>query len=272
MAARTFLPSDPFAVISDIHGNLAALTAVLEDIARQGIHQIVCLGDIIGYGPKPIECLELVRERCCIVIMGNHDDSVGNPYLLMTYNSSAKTTLRWTIRQLSKEQKSYLKHLPRIHREDCFTFVHGSPREGQDEWDTRPRHTFEYLNGRKISNRYSFRKEVFDSIKGLCLVGHTHIPCIYLPRKPFIPLEEIRGRSRSFRTKGVVCVGSVGQPRTEEHRPTYVIVKPAKKSLGCVRFCSVDYDKDETISAINAVTEWPEEIRQRLIWKLHTVT
>src|SRR6476661_8123002 len=122
------------AIVSDIHSNLEALTAVLAEIERRGVEEIVCLGDVIGYGPNPLECLDLVRQRCKVSLMGNHDFAVMyEPY---NFNSGAESASYWTRQQFEDEtdrQKRadrwrFLGQLPVRHKTDQFLAVHASPR------------------------------------------------------------------------------------------------------------------------------------------------
>ena len=130
------------AIISDIHGNLEALEAVLEDIDRQRVDAIDCLGDIVGYGPNPCECVKLVRERCEVVILGNHDQ--GALFDPDGFNVGAERAIRWTRGQLEQHDRlprnaadqltDFLGELPRNHVEGDFLFVHGSARRPLDEY------------------------------------------------------------------------------------------------------------------------------------------
>ncbi|MFH1760377.1 MAG: metallophosphoesterase, partial [bacterium] len=118
-----------FAVISDIHGNLESLKAVLEDIESQQVDKILCLGDIVGYGPDPETCVDLIKQKCDIIIMGNHDYAVQDFTLGEKFNHHAKIALNWTIANLSNSAMDFLRDLPYMINEGDFCFVHATPKE-----------------------------------------------------------------------------------------------------------------------------------------------
>ncbi len=155
------------ALISDIHSNLEALEAVLEDIHQQGISEVYCLGDIVGYGPNPRECLEKVMELD-LCILGNHDEAV--LFLPEDFNLVALRAIVWTRDQLKGRRgesaavmRDFLGELPRIHTEGEFMFVHGSPREPTNEYVFRD----DVYSGPKM-------EALFDRIERYCFQGHTH--------------------------------------------------------------------------------------------------
>ena len=135
------------AIISDIHGNFEALSAVLDFIKTLNVDQIVCLGDIIGYGPDPIRCLDLVMQHCELTILGNHDQAaIFDPD---GFNPVAMRAIFWTREQLEKEvgvqadaRWDFLGELPRRHDEGQFLYVHGSPRDPTNEY-VFPEHIYE---------------------------------------------------------------------------------------------------------------------------------
>lgn len=257
------------AIVSDIHGNLAALEAVLADIDRQRVDEIVCLGDIVGYGPQPAECLELVRKRCRTIIMGNHDEGIENRNLLAFYRPPAKESLTWTIGVLTSGQRSFLGKLPRIFKRKGLTFVHGSPRRGQGSYDLGLRHTHEYIDASREMLSYAFRKSVFSSFDGVCFVGHSHKPGVFRRNVLFVPPEGLRNGGVRLTAKSIVCVGSVGQPRTDDLRPTYVVFKESRKGpFGAIRFHRVDYDVSKTVELIRKISEWSDPVRESLIYRL----
>ena len=105
--------SHKFAVIADIHGNYEALTAVLQNIEqRQGVDHIICLGDIVGYGPDPGACLDLTRDKAAVILAGNHDMAISSQEVLSQMNPEAQTVIRWTRQRLNAEQTGFLSNLP----------------------------------------------------------------------------------------------------------------------------------------------------------------
>ena len=208
------------ALISDIHGNLEALRVVLEDIRKQGISDIYCLGDVIGYGPNPCECLDEVMANCKICILGNHDQAaVFDPD---GFNPVALRAVFWTREQLDNgpggtkkvhQRWDYLGELPRLYTEDHLMFVHGSPREP----------TNEYVFPEDV---YNLRKmeTLFNLFETYCFQGHTHIPGVFTSRMEFITPEDCGYEYQLTGEKAMINVGSVGQPRDNDPRCCYVIL------------------------------------------------
>lgn len=218
-----------FAILADIHSNLAAFQAVLDDLREKGgADEIWCLGDIVGYGPDPHECIELIRQYNHVCIAGNHDWASVGKIEIADFNPDAAAACRWTAQQLSPDDAKYLEGLPlRVYRDD-FTLVHGSPREP----------IWEYLVSTS-SARLNF--EMFAT--GFCLVGHSHVPLMFeyegetnscrlvrLPIEAPIKLEEHRL---------IINPGSVGQPRDEDPRASYAIYDSSDRTI---RHYRVTYD------------------------------
>ena len=154
-----------YALLADIHANLAAFTTVLKDIERRGgVEELWCLGDIVGYGPDPGPCIELLRQYQHICVAGNHDLAAIGKLDISDFNPDAAFTSRWTAGQLSPEHIKYLAGLPTVIEKDDFTLVHGSPREP----------IWEYLTSSSVA------KESFACFKShFCLVGHSHRPLVF---------------------------------------------------------------------------------------------
>ena len=209
------------ALISDIHANLEALRVVLDDISDQGVSEIVCLGDIVGYGPNPCECLDEIMQRChgrCI--LGNHDQAaLFDPD---GFNPVALRAVYWTREQLDKghggraridARWEFLGELPRMQvQDDDLTFVHGSPREPTNEY-VFPEDIY---NHRKMDT-------LFGLISKYCFQGHTHIPGIFTSQMEFITPDDCGYKYRLRDEKTMINVGSVGQPRDNDPRCCYVI-------------------------------------------------
>lgn len=177
-----------YAVFTDVHANLEALEAVLakiDELAKQEpIDQIWFLGDLVGYGPNPNECIIKLRERTDIIIAGNHDWAAVGKIDLEDFSAAARTSAEWTAEQLTEEHREFLKNLPeRIHLKEC-TLVHGSPYGP----------LWEYLTSEVLAER-SF--QYFTS--RYCFVGHTHVPVIFqqpdtVAQTPTVPLTETEQR------------------------------------------------------------------------------
>lgn len=202
-----------YLIISDIHANFAAFEAVLDDVG--GFDKIWCLGDMVGYGPDPNECIEKLREFDHICVAGNHDWAALERLDLEDFNPDAQYACRWTQARLTPDNQAYLEGLPTTLIEEGFTLVHGSPR--QPVW--------EYILYPSIA-RPNFRQ--FGT--QCCFIGHTHTPVIFqLVIAEFgefcelvpLPLDEPwpLGEDRL-----IINPGSVGQPRDGDPRASYAIL------------------------------------------------
>jgi len=262
---KTARNNQSFAIISDIHSNLEALLAVLADIEQRGIKEIICLGDIVGYGPNPKECLDLVRERCRVTLMGNHDHAL--LYEPTNFNLPAERACFWTRQVLEEEPDTrlrnerwkFLGNLPVRYKDRDVVFFHASPRRPMNEY-IFPEDVF--TNPQKVMAN-------FDRLDArVCFVGHTHQPGVFvddpyfdppheLPDSPFYELEDERV---------IVNVGSVGQPRDRDQRASYVVVHRAPEALSgapesvvattlactvqTIEFVRVEYDVETTVRKI----------------------
>lgn len=221
-----------YLVISDIHSNLAALDAVLDD-APHGL-PVWCLGDVVGYGPNPNECVERLRGLNPECIVGNHDWAVLGRASLDDFNLEAKTAVRWTQEQLTSENLAYLEDLPISLVKGQFTLVHGSPREPIWEYIIYP--SSASLNFAYFSTLY-------------CLVGHTHIPVVFRFRGQSGKrvCEAERFWETSTRPLGIerliINPGSVGQPRDGDPRASYIILDTGEK---IIEYHRVPYDIAQT--------------------------
>ncbi len=211
------------AILSDVHGNLDALEAVLADAATHGpIEQIWCLGDLVGYGPQPNECIALLRERGVISVAGNHDWAAIGKMDTEEFNPEASEAALWTRAQLTPEHRQYLESLPErlvVGPKGEFTLVHGSPREP----------IWEYLTHLSLA-RLNF--EYFQT--PYCLVGHTHVPLIFqrpLPEegapnyRTIVPQPDEPYALDAHRA--IINPGSVGQPRDGSPEAAYMLFDTA---------------------------------------------
>lgn len=216
-----------YAIIADIHANLEAFTAVLEDMARRGgVEELWCLGDVVGYGPDPHRCIELLRQYNHICVAGNHDWAATGKIDTTAFNPDAAAACHWTEQQLSPEDKKYLDGLPLTIERDDFTIVHGSPREP----------IWEYILSTSIA------RENFPLLPSkYCLVGHTHVPMVFREEdgscssnylQPNIGL--VLGKSRL-----IINPGGVGQPRDNDPRASYAIYD---SETGVIRLYRIPYD------------------------------
>jgi predicted phosphodiesterase len=251
------------AILSDIHGNLTALRAVLADVDARGADRIVCLGDVVGYGPKPCECLDLVMgfDFC---VLGNHDSSaLFDPE---GFNAAAEQAIFWTRNQLEKpdagedasgdgpsrarQRLDFLCGLPRTVREQNTLFVHGSPRGPTNEY-VMPE---DVQNGKKM-------EKLFSLVPHLCFQGHTHVPGVFTTAGDFLRPGQLEDGYRvdDPAQRLMINVGSVGQPRDLDPRCCYVIFDGQH-----VFFHRVEYDVEDTVAQIEAEPELDNFLGYRL--------
>lgn len=217
------------AIISDIHGNLEALRAVLSDISDRGIRIIYCLGDIVGYGPNPNECCDLVQKSCLNSVAGNHDWAACGKISCEEMNPYAAAAINWTSKALSSESIKFLDKL-RIRIDiDNTTYCHGSPSMPEE---------FDYIETQWKANAN------FNYFKQICFIGHTHKPKAYELKlnckdndnEHLAPIEAPYNIEIKNDSKYIANVGSTGQPRDGNPQACYTIA--SDKRLFNVR---VDY-------------------------------
>ena len=243
------------AIISDIHSNLEALTAVLAEIDRRGIQEIVCLGDVIGYGPNPMECLDLVIQRTKATLMGNHDFAV--LYEPFNFNSGAEQACFWTRQCFENDPDpdrrarrwKFLGGLPVRIKTPQFLGVHASPRRPINE----------YIFPDDIYTNPGKFVSIFERFEKLCFVGHTHVPGIFLEGPDFYSPDEIDSRFELSDEKAVVNVGSVGQPRDRDPRSSFVVLTDTT-----IEFVRIPYDVETTIHKVGSVPELDSFLGSRL--------
>lgn len=214
------------AIISDIHSNLEALQAVIKDIKKRRIKNTFCLGDLVGYGANPNECIEICLKEAKLVIAGNHDWAAINKTNISVFNSVAAKAIRWTKQNTRKNNLNKLKRLQLTKKVDSILLVHATPRNPA-KWN--------YLF---TLNEFEAEFSLFDT--QVCFVGHSHIPSAvfqdansytdFLRENPF-PLIKDR--------KYIINVGSVGQPRDLDPRASYAIYDGNNHSIEIVR---LDYN------------------------------
>ncbi len=200
-----------YLIISDIHANLAALEAVLAD--APAYDEIWCLGDLVGYGPNPNECIERIEDLPHISLVGNHDWAVLGKLDLNSFNTDARTANAWTQSELTPAAREYLAGLPTHMEHEGFYLVHASPRE--PVWEYILDANLAYANLAHFSTP-------------ICLVGHTHIPIVF-------ELDEERRRCDTLIPpfpgplalgphRMILNPGSVGQPRDGDPRASYAML------------------------------------------------
>jgi predicted phosphodiesterase len=209
-------------VISDIHSNLTALEAVLTDAAPYDA--VWCLGDLVGYGPDPNECIQRVRQLPDLVcLIGNHDAAVIGDIDIDSFNQEARVVVRWTQRVLNEENEMYLRGLPETQVVDSVTLAHGSPR--QPVWEY-------LLDNRTATQNFAY----FDT--PFCFVGHSHLPVVFQLHDDrrladlFVPGME---QCLEMTPRAIFNPGSVGQPRDRDPRAAYAIFDSESLTWTCHR-------------------------------------
>jgi diadenosine tetraphosphatase ApaH/serine/threonine PP2A family protein phosphatase len=215
-----------FAILADIHANLTALKAVLDDVAKQGkVDEIWCLGDIVGYGPEPGECISLMKKLNAVCVAGNHDHGAIGQIDLNYFNPTAAEALEWTAQKMHPLDVRYLEELPKTIEKGDFLLVHGSPSSP----------LFEYI----ISTGSAERN--FASFTRYCLVGHTHLPMVFrdegrtITSRALLPVAGVALGEE----KVIINPGAVGQPRDGDPRASYGIYDSED---GFFRLYRVPYD------------------------------
>jgi len=209
------------AILSDIHGNLEALTAVMKDIEEQNVDEIFCLGDVIGYGANPLECLDIIMEKAKVCLLGNHEQ--GALYDPEGFNQRAVRAIIWTRKQLETESEKrdvrwhFLNMRPRKYEDPLWNalFVHGSPKNPLNE----------YVFPDDVND--TLKMDIFWGLtKHISFQGHTHVPGVFMGRKFYSPDEFEDGTMELMPDqKYMVNVGSVGQPRDSNTNACYVIAE-----------------------------------------------
>lgn len=226
------------ALISDIHGNLEALEKALESIDLLQIDQIFCLGDIVGYGADSQRCLQIVRERAAVIILGNHDAAVVGRADLAYFNDLARAAILYTQSLLTNEQKNYIRSLPLSYKDEHCHLVHGTPAK-PERWDY-------IFSAYDASNQFS-------SVEGnICFVGHSHVPGDYREK----------AKNPDSVVKRIVNVGSIGQPRDRDPRLCFVIYNT---DSGKIEFIREEYNVETAAGKIRRAG-LPEFLADRLLW------
>lgn len=240
-----------YLIISDIHANLTAFEAVLKDAGKPGAEYdfVWCLGDVVGYGPDPNECVDLLRTLPHLCLAGNHDWAALGRLDIRTFNADARRAVTWTRETLTDKNLAYLEALPTTFVLDDFTLVHASPREP----------IWEYIIDSMIAAlNFSHYETPY------CLVGHTHTPVTFKLQNAHGDIETVKPvYNEATKLNGsrlIINPGSVGQPRDSDPRAAYAVLDVDSMSIEHRR---IPYD----ISAVQKRmrdAEMPDRLVQRL--------
>jgi diadenosine tetraphosphatase ApaH/serine/threonine PP2A family protein phosphatase len=238
-----------YLMISDIHGNLEALQATLEAAKRFEPYQLMCLGDVVGYGADPQPCLDMVGDKASLLLAGNHDLAVAGVIPTDEFNAIARRSVEWTREQLSAEDRELLGNLPLQYVDGDYCYTHASPIDPM---------RFAYIRTLEEVG------EVFAHIgQRFCFVGHTHLPVIVAMRRKTGRMEVIR--DPRIRVKDgdryFVNVGSIGQPRDSNPDACSVLLDEEDNSLEFVR---VPYDISKSQGKILS-NGLPSYLAERLV-------
>src|SRR5277367_911232 len=214
-----------FAIIADIHANLEAFQVVLADIKEQKCTHYACVGDVVGYGASPRECLKIVRDKGMPCVKGNHDEYCSMDEALEGFNPHAAEAVNWTRQQLNPEERQWLRELKYFRIVTSFSMVHAT-LDGPQRWG----YVFD-----KLAAAASFTYQN----TGVCFFGHTHVPVAFIR-----DTKDVRGGTYSkFKVdpskKYFVNVGSVGQPRDNNPKAAYVVYDVNE---GTIELRRLDYD------------------------------
>jgi predicted phosphodiesterase len=231
-------------VLSDVHANLAALESVLEDAGK--VDAVWCLGDLVGYGPNPNECIELIQEQPeLICLTGNHDAACYGLINPVTFNYDARLAVEWTQSVLTEDSLEFLRTRPQTEVVGDVTLAHGSPRQP----------VLEYL-----LDTYAALENMAYFETDYCLIGHSHIPLMFSQEDV---LSDVRlsfpppGQTQQLYPRAILNPGSVGQPRDRDRRASYALFDPEFETWKITR---VEYDIRATQEDMRAVDLPPRHV------------
>lgn len=213
-----------YAIISDIHSNLEALKRVLEEIDKLGVDRTICLGDIVGYGANPNECVEIIKERKIESIVGNHDVVASGEKEPFNFNPVARGAALWTREMLTVDNREFLHNLPEMREIDGFLIVHGAISD-PDLYVFSARDAFSEL---KLMTKWN-----------ICFFGHTHVRTYYVLLDGNVRCPSDYEFKIESEAKYLINPGSVGQPRDGDPRSSFLIYN-SEESV--VRFIRQEYD------------------------------
>jgi predicted phosphodiesterase len=227
------------AVISDIHSNLPALNAVLDDVGRRDPDEVWCLGDIVGYGAQPDECASLVSEVVERCLAGNHDLVVRGDIDIGYFAMSAGAAARWTVKVINDDTREFLRPLAPLGQSAGIGLFHASPRDPVWEYVLSVRQASDCLDAQS---------------QRICLIGHSHVACYFTRPNGSATAEETTGELAPPGTtlalgegKWLVNPGSVGQPRDGDPRAAYLMLDTDEWTASFER---VEYPVDDAARAI----------------------
>lgn len=236
-----------FAILADIHGNLDALQVVLDDCKKQQVTHYACLGDVVGYNANPKECLDIIRSMGMPCVKGNHDEYCSTEEHLEGFNPAAAEAVNWTRKQLTEDDRQWLRELKYTRMVTNFTIVHVT-LDGPQRWGY-------------VFDKLAAAASLTYQNTSVCFFGHTHVPVAFMKD------SMVRGGTYSkFKTepgkKYFVNVGAVGQPRDNNPKAAYVVYDTVD---GTIELRRLDYDIAAAQKKILAAG-LPERLAERLAY------
>ncbi len=238
-----------YAIVSDIHSNLEALNVVIEEIEKRKVDHIICLGDVVGYGANPSECLAIITDEAEAIIMGNHDQAVEDVELRNYFNDWAKTAIEWTAKKLTSEEKRKIRNFSPIviDQKANVTWSHSSIHEPEEF-----HYLFQFMDAessfKKLETNFGF-------------FGHTHIPSFFSAKSKearYLPA----GQYQLFKNEHyLINPGSVGQPRDRNPKLSFALFDSSELMLEVIR---LDYDNQKAADKIRKAG-LPEYLADRLL-------
>lgn len=238
-----------YGILGDIHGNLSALLRVLECLEDEGIDTLISVGDVVGYGAAPSECIAILQERNAVVVKGNHDAACVGELDVRCFNPYARVAVEWTESVLSTEEKRWLSELPHVATLDHCQVAHGTLHKPD---------LFDYILSPSDANPSLDEME-----RPVCFVGHSHIPLTVMrfrdePDRTAYTFDTDIDLSETVRA--LINVGSVGQPRDENPLTAYAVYDADKCHASILR---TDYDIEAEVSRIHKAG-LPDVLGERL--------
>ena len=238
-----------YGILGDIHSNISALRAVLERLDDAGVDTLVSVGDVVGYGAAPSECIALLRERGAVVVKGNHDAACVNEIDERTFNPYARAAVAWTRTAIDEDEKRWLKGLPLVATLEHCQVAHGTLH--------RPE-LFDYILSLSDAD-----PSLDEMTRPVCFVGHSHIPLTVMrfaddPGRTAYTCDTAVDLSETI--KALINVGSVGQPRDENPLTAYVLFDAERQRSELLR---IPYDVEAEVARI-AEAGLPRVLGERL--------
>jgi len=198
-----------YAILGDIHANLEALQAVLEDAGKEKVTHYACIGDVVGYAANPKECLDIVRKLDCPIVKGNHDEMAASSEDPVYFHPDASRAIKWTREQLSEENRHWLDNMKMVRYVEGFTMVHAS-LDAPGKWT--------YVLD-KLTAAFSLNQQR----TAVCFHGHTHRPCVFTRDGSAVKGSLFERIHVNPSLRYFINVGSIGQPRDGNPLAAYVI-------------------------------------------------